>query len=200
MTRRTLVFAAIGLVALLVPATALAKGASQATITGPGLGDAITLAGEGQAGGEKLMVIMQEGGFFPSVFLTTPNPMHAQRPDGELGPLYTIVYEMPGPNGALDEIRQDVYPYATPVPVTYMEPGQRYFTSEETVGGWYVASQTLTSSLVDVGLPESAPPVGDDGLKAPWTTLLGMTAVAAAALAAAALGVRAWRRERPAPA
>ena len=199
MTRRTLVFATIGLVAVLVPATALAKGASQATITGPGLGDGITLAGEGQAGGEKLMVILQEGGFFPSVFLTTPNPMHAQRPDGELGPLYTIVYEMPGPNGALDEIRQDVYPYATPVPVTYMEPGQRYFTSEETVGGWYVASHTLTSSLVDVGLPLSAPPVGDDGLKAPWTTLLGMTAVVAA-LASAALGVRAWRRERPASA
>ena len=200
MTQRMLVFAAIGLVALLVPATGLSKGASEATVTGPGLGDGITLAGEGQAGGEKLMQIAQEAGFFPAVFLTSPNPMHTQQPAGVLGPRYTIAYEMPGPNGELDEIRQDVYPYATPDPVTYMEPGQRYFSSEETVGGWYVAAASLKDELVDVGLPETAPPGGDDGSEVPWTTLLGVTAVAAAALAAAALGVRAWRRQHPAPA
>ncbi len=199
MTRWTFVMAAVGVAALLVPTTAFSKGASEATITGPGLGAGIKLAGEGTVGGEKLMLIMQEGGFFPGMFTTTPSPMHKAQPVGTLGPRYTIVYEMPGPNGGLDEIRQDVYPYATPLPATYMAPGQPYFTTEETVGGWYEASASLKDYLVDVGLPASPPQIGDDGIEAPWVTLVGATAAVAAA-AAAALVVRAWRRERPAPA
>ena len=108
------------------------------------------------------MRLAEEAGFFPAVFLTTPNPMLSKRPDGDLGPRYTIVYTMPGPNNDVNEIRQDLYPYATPTPVTYVESGQRYFTTERTVGGWYVASQTLGNDLVAVGLPES-PPQGEDG-------------------------------------
>src|SRR5262245_28820074 len=155
MTRRMLVAATLGLTALLVPTTALAKGASEATITGPGLGAGITLAGEGQAGGEQLMQIAEEAGFFPAVFVTSGSPMHKTRPTGRLGPRYTIVYQMPGPNNELDELRQDVYPYASPSPVTYMAPDQRFFTTEKTVGGWYVASSRLKDHLVDVGLPAS---------------------------------------------
>jgi len=195
-----LMLAAIGLVALLLPATAPAKGATAATITGPGLGGGITLAGEGQDGGEKLMLIAQDAGFWPAVFLTSPNPMQGRQPAGTLGPRYTIVYVMPGPNGASSDIRQDLYPYARPAPVTYTEPGQGYFETERTVGGWYVASALLKDDLVDIGLPRAAPLVSDTGLQVPWTALLGAAAAVAAALALAALAVRARRRERPAPA
>jgi hypothetical protein len=197
MTRRMFVTAAVAVSALLVPVTALGKGASQATITGPGLGSAITLAGEGQIGGRKLALIAEEAGFFPSVFLSTPSPMHSSRPSGELGPRYRIVYEMPGPSNELDRIRQDIYPYATPTPVTYMTAGQSYFTTEETVGGWYVASAALKDALVDVGLPQSPPPVGNTHDGAPWATLVGAT-VGAGLVITALLGIRARRRESPA--
>ena len=50
------------------------------------------------------------------------------------GPRYTITYTMPGPRTS--ELRQDVYPYAKPNPVTDTAPGQRYFGSQRTVGGW----------------------------------------------------------------
>src|SRR5438067_2258405 len=110
MIRRALLSTILGVVVLLAPTAALAKGASEATITGPGLGGGIRLADEGEPGGGALMKIAEDSGFFPAVFLTTPNPMLSKRPDGELGPRYTIVYVMPGPSGGVDEIRQDVYP------------------------------------------------------------------------------------------
>ena len=50
-------------------------------------------------GGLQLMQIAEDAGFFPSVFVTTPNPMLSERPQGELGPRYTITYAMPGPSG-----------------------------------------------------------------------------------------------------
>ena len=96
----------------------------------------------------------------PSVFATSPNPMQTRRPAGDLGPRYTITYSMPGPNGA-NELRQDVYPYAKPSPVTHTDPGQRYYGSERTVGGWYVATYDPEGLvLVAAGLP-SSPPDGE---------------------------------------
>ena len=97
MTRLGVLAAAAALAAALTATSALAKGASEATITGPGLGDGITLAGEGQLGGERLMQLAEAAGFFPALFVTTPNPMHPARPAGELGPRYTIAYQLPGP-------------------------------------------------------------------------------------------------------
>ena len=199
MIRRALLSTILGVVVLLTPTGALAKGASEATITGPGLGDGIRLAGEGDPGGGALLQIAEDSGFFPAVFLTTPNPMLSERPDGELGPRYTIVYVMPGPSG-VDEIRQDVYPYATPSLVSYTKPGQPYFGTERTVGGWYVAGPTLKDDLVAVGLRATAPPVADDaGREFPWEAF----GVLALLVVLAGLGlavVRSRRRSDAAPA
>ena len=186
----------VTLVALALPGASLAKGASEAKITGPGLGSGITLAGEGQVGGEQLMQLADAAGFFPAVFLRTPNPMLSARPQGELGPRYTITYTMPGPSG-VDELRQDLYPYAKPSPVTYVQPDQSFFGTEKTVGGWYVASTTLKDDLVAAGLPES-PPVAGDRSEVPWT-VAGVVAAAVAALAVAGVAVLRIRR-RPGPA
>jgi len=201
MRRRALLPTILGIAVLLMPAGALAKGASEATITGPGLGDGITLAGEGQ-GGDQLMRLADEAGFFPAVYLTAPNPMLSKRPDGELGPRYTIVYTMPGPNNEADEIRQDLYPYATPSPVTYVASGQQYFTTERTVGGWYVASRTLRNDLVAAGLPANPPQPGDGGGGVRWGVIgaaLGSAAVCVLGILCALL-VRSRRRSDPAPA
>jgi hypothetical protein len=195
MKRLVLFSAAVALVAALGATSALAKGASQAKITGPGLGSGITLAGEGQLGGVQLMQLAEAAGFFPAMFVTYPNPMLSTRPQSALGPRYTITYAMPGPNG-VDELRQDLYPYAKPSPVTYVKPGQRFFGTEKTVGGWYVASATLRDNLVAAGLPET-PTIDGSGSEVPWTAV---GAVAAAVAALVVVGVAVLRSRRPGPA
>jgi hypothetical protein len=195
MTRLGVLAAAAALAAAFTATSALAKGASEATITGPGLGDGITLTGEGQLGGERLMQLAEAAGFFPALFVTTPNPMHPARPAGELGPRYTIAYQLPGPNGGLDELRQDLYPYAMPDPVTYVRPGEQYWATEKTVGGWYVSSSTLKEQLVALGLPQ-VPPTADGGSDIPWP-MLGAGALILVALAGIALFLV---RTRPGPA
>jgi hypothetical protein len=190
---KRLVFALLGVAAFfaLGAASALAKGASEATITGPGLDGPIALAGEGRVGGERLMQIAEAAGFFPAVFAQTPDPMLDERPAGDLGPKYTIAYVMPGPNGE-NEIVQDVYPYAQPDPVTYTAPGQSFFGTERTRGGWFLALGYLKDDLVEAGLPPTPPVAGDDD-GVPWTTVGGLVA-AAAALALGALGAYVLRR------
>jgi hypothetical protein len=199
MKRFALVPLAIALIAALVPATALAKGASEAEITGPGLDEPISLAGEGQPGGEQLMQIAEALGFFPAVFSQSPDPMLDERPAGALGPKYRITYVMPGPNNELDELVQDVYPYAEPNPVSYTKPGQKFWTTERTRGGWYVAAtQFAKDQLVTVGLPKS-PPGASDGDGFPTTTVVGLGIVLAAALGLVVLAAIRIRR-RPGPA
>lgn len=161
-------FAIALLLAALVPAAALAKGASEAEITGPGLEHPISLSGEGQPGGEQLMQIAEAAGFFAATFGQVPDPMLDRKPSGNLGPRYRITYVMPGPNNELDDIRQDLYPYASPAPVSYTPPGQPFFGTERTRGGWYVAATPfLKDALVAAGLPRT-PPDATDGSPFPW--------------------------------
>jgi hypothetical protein len=182
------------LAALLLPVFAFAKGASEATIVGPGLDEPVTLAGEGRAGGEALMRLADAAGFFPAVFVQSPDPMLDDQPEGTLGPGYTITYTMPGPAGE-DRIVQTLYPYATPSPVTYVAPGQRFFGTEETRGGWFTAGQTMLDHLVAAGLPREAPVTGDDG-SFPWamTTIAAVALAGILVLALALAGVLALRR------
>jgi len=166
MTRLTRLLLLALAIALIAPGAALAKGASQATITGPGLGDGLTLAGEGQPGGEALMQIAESAGFFMAAFGSYPLVLEEARPKGDLGPRYTIEYTMPGPNNEVDVITQHLYPYAKPTPVTHMAPDQPFWTVDRTFGGWFLATDLLKSQLVAAGLPETPPSGGGRG--APW--------------------------------
>ena len=74
----------LALVALALPATALAKGPSEAKITGPGLAKAITITGT-ETEGSPLMDLAEAAGFFPAAFGQTPNPMTSTAPKGNLG-------------------------------------------------------------------------------------------------------------------
>jgi hypothetical protein len=195
MKRLTLVAAASALAALLVPTAMLGKGASEATITGPGLGNGITLAGEGAPDGGTLMRLAESAGFFPAVFRTTPNPMLTKRPKGSLGPKYRITYTMPGPENDVSRITQDLYPFAKPQPVSYVKPGQTFFGDQKTLGGWFVANYVLKQQLVSVGLPETPP--GGGGSDGPWLVLVAVAS--AVAVFAAVLSVLRLRR-RPHPA
>jgi hypothetical protein len=143
----------VAVAALAAPATALAKGPDEATITGPGLGKAITIKGPEEEG-SPMMTFAEAAGFFPAAFGQQPNPMLPGRPKGDLGPRYTITYNVPGGDGESWTLKQDLYPYALPSAVTYMKAGQEIFDMT-TQGGWW-ADAALKDQLVALGLPKSA--------------------------------------------
>jgi hypothetical protein len=171
----------IAAVALALPAAALAKGPSEAVLTGPGLDTGITLSGLGDSS-----QLVSAAGFFPATFGQEPDPMLASPPKGDLGPRYTLTYTVPGPSGTDDTIVQDVFPYATPSPVTYSAPGQPFFGGQRTHGGWYVAAPTLRTLLVRAGLPAAPAPTGGGSGTPVWPWL------AAALGLLVALGWAAW--------
>jgi len=149
--KRVLLVLAIAMLAL--PATALAKGPSEARITGPGLAKAIVIKGA-EADGSPIMDLADAAGFFPAAFGQSPSPM-TSRPQGALGPKYAIDYTVPGGNTVTFKIHQDAYPYAKPYSVSYMQSGQPIFDMT-TKGGWFTDTR-LKEILVLHGLAKSAP-------------------------------------------
>jgi hypothetical protein len=183
----------VAVLVLLLPATALAKGPSAATVDGPGTGGGLPFTG-GEGDGSALALLSESAGFFPAVFEQTPSPMLAARPTADLGPKYTITYTVPGPNNDTFMIVQDLYPYAASGPVTYTKPGQAIFDMT-TRGGWYQAGADLKDTLVSGGLPATRPSGStSDGWSLPTVTAVVLAAVAA--LAVVAFFMR--RRLRPA--
>jgi hypothetical protein len=143
----------LAIAALALPAAALAKGPSEASIKGPGLSKAITISGPEEEG-SPMMNFAEQAGFFPAAFGQEPNPMLPGQPKGDLGPKYRIEYKVPGPDNEMFRISQDLYPYATPTAVTYMPAGQEIFDFT-THGGWF-ESPLLKDTLVAAGLPKTA--------------------------------------------
>jgi hypothetical protein len=192
---------AVALLALLLPAGALAKGPTAATITGPGLDKPLKLGGgpNALANGRPMEVLMTRGGFFQVAWGGQSRRALAKAPTKNLGPKYEVVYVVPGPSGQEDLIRQDLYPHAKGGPVSFTPAGQPFFGTRRTLGGWFRAQPVLTSALVAAGLPArtspTAPAAGDDTVPAfgLWTLL---SALALAAIAVLALR----RRARPAAA
>jgi hypothetical protein len=178
--RRFLLLATVGtLTALVSTAPAMAKGPSSASLTGPGLERALPVKGQGEMGtGTPLGSLVELGGFFPQMFVQTPDSTIRTRPAGDLGPRYRIAYRVPGPNG-ISTVVQDVYPYAK-TPVTYMSPGLRFWGSNRTHGGWFTSGPGLKATLVAAGLPES-PPVSNGG-SFPWAWVAGAGVVAVVVL------------------
>jgi hypothetical protein len=104
---------AVVLCALVLPAGALAKGPTTATITGPGLAKPLKLGGpRGWNTNSPMAILVNEGGFFQVACGTEPARALAQSPTRNLGPKYQIVYFVPGPSNQGDRIRQELYPYA----------------------------------------------------------------------------------------
>jgi hypothetical protein len=192
-------FLILAIAALALPTAALGKGPSGASIDGPSDGSGITLGGDGESGGTPLGDLADQAGFFPAVFAQQPDPMLDARPKGDLGPKYTVTYTVPGPNNETWKIKQEVYPYATPAPVTYMKPGQTVFQIPGgTRGGWFLADSRLKETLVSAGLPAQASEVSSGSTAFP-VSLVSLLA-AAMLLAAATAAVLLRRRTRPAAA
>ena len=195
---------AIALCALLFPAAALAKGPTEATITGPGLAKPLRLGGpRGWTADSPMAVLTNRGGFFQAAWSGQPGRTFAKSPTARLGPKYRVVYLVPGPSGKEDRIRQDIYPFAGGGPVSYTPAGQPFFDTRRTLGGWFRAGAQLEQALVAAGLPApsattrpmTALSAGGDSGRAVWPAAV----IALAALGGAAL-LLAKRRARPASA
>ncbi|HUK94811.1 MAG TPA: hypothetical protein VLU96_07115 [Gaiellaceae bacterium] len=164
---------------------ALAKGPSQAAISGPGLAGTLSFEGNGEHEGTALYDLTQDAGFFPAVFGQSPDPMLHGRPSGTLGPRYTIHYVVPDGEGTKWRVVQDLYPYAQGGPVTHMTAGQGIF-GEQTRGGWYRSDPGLEALLVRHGLPRVAPSSGAGSSAASTATALAIGAPVAILIAGAA--------------
>ena len=142
--------------ALTLAGSAAAKGPSTAKITGPGVASPVTISGIGEGDASTdLGLLVADGGFFPQVFGQSPSPLLRQVPR-DVGPRYTVSYTVPGPTEST--LVQDLYPYAAGGPVTYMQPGQRFWETERTMGGWYRGTSQLKAMLIRAGLPTAAAP------------------------------------------
>jgi hypothetical protein len=190
--------AAAALAALALPGLSAAKEPTSATIEGPGLDQPLTLSGPKDGRPSKFGRFVAAAGVPAAMFgHRTPDPMSRTQPEGTLGPRYTVTYVAPGPDGKLSRLSGELYPYAKPRPLTYMEPGQRFFETFRTHGGWFIAGPGLTRALVDLGFPNHPPGNGGDTGLRPWVIALLATAVLAGA---ATIGVSMVRRRRSSPA
>jgi hypothetical protein len=189
MNRRLTILVAAG-AALALPVAAHAKGASQATISGGGLAAPIVLmsdTGGDPSSGTPLAQLADAAGFFPAAVGQSPDPMLPSKPKGYLGQRFAIEWKMPGPSGVAT-IRQDLYPYAKPYPVTYMKPGQIFWDGRRTHGGWFLALADLKRVLVREGLP--AVPSSGSGGGSSWPTGLAVGLAVAGALGLTVLVAR----------
>jgi hypothetical protein len=152
--RRQIVAITVLGAALFLPAVAGAKGPESASLTGPGLGGrSLAVAGQGEMGqGTPLGALVDSGGFFAQMYGQVPDPTLKARPEGTLGAHYRVTYVVPGPNGIRSRVVQDVYPFAKPVALTYMRPGQRFWGNKFAHGGWFRSSAELRRALVQAGL------------------------------------------------
>ena len=91
--------AAVVVVALALPAAAVAKGPISASISGPGLEGPLVIKGDGEGPGTALGTLASTSGFFAQMYgATGPGTLKA-RPNLKLGPRYQVTYRVPGQDG-----------------------------------------------------------------------------------------------------
>ena len=196
--RRLAVVTGVALVLASTTSLAWGKGPVKASLKGPGLQEPVTFGG-GENAGSDVMMLAESAGLFPALFFESPSPMEEHRPEGRLGPRYSVAYSIPAPVGGSGTVLQYVYPYAAGGPVTYTPPGQPFLEGEAdgdkpffTHGGWFEATSLLKSTLVSAGLPSERPlPLREPseptpGLPAIWP-VLGVIVLCALALTIAFL-------------
>lgn len=209
-------------VAAAVATPALAKGATQASITGPGLARPITISapgeGEGLPGqGDPLSSLAGQTGLFTVLFgpgtgtPDEPSPLRTPPSAASLGARYTLTYTVPGvtpgPGQPDGQVRQYLYPSAAGGPVIYTLPGQQGFGQPLQAAGWLRGTPQLAVTLKRLGVPagptssRSAAPAPAASRKPGDTTARAWLVAAIASAVVIAMAGTAWwlrRRFRPA--
>jgi len=218
MLRRLIVLTAltagVGIATVLTLATpALAKGPSQARITGPGLAHPIVVSGNGEPGQPGILgtLAMQTRLFSVMFGPNAPVPPQLRTPPAaSLGPRYTIIYTVYGeftrPGKQFGQIRQYLYPRADGGSIIYTPPSQP--GGPLPVFGWFRASRHLSRTLAKLGVPprlgaqaasQSRLPSGAHPAAAQQAgppALAWLLASAAAIAAAALAGTALWLHHR----
>jgi hypothetical protein len=175
MLRRSIVFTLLATgtaIAVVAGAAtpALAKGATQASIAGPGLARPVTVpASDGEAlpgQGDTLSSLAEQTGLFTVLFgpesgtRDEPSALRTPPAAASLGPRYTLTYTVPGvtpePGQADGQIRQYLYPRTAGGPVIYTPPGQQGFGQPLQATGWLRGTPQLTATLTRLGVPARA--------------------------------------------
>jgi hypothetical protein len=143
---------------------AMAKGATEVSIAGPGLATPLQVSDDG-AGPSAIMPnqLADASGALFAVLRSTPSPIVSARPPGPLGPRYRVVYQVMTGAEQFTPVRQDVYPFARAGFVTYTPPGQHAF-HKSVRSGWYLSavqgdpgsgmsSEAATALFVSAGVP-----------------------------------------------
>src|SRR5215472_12089568 len=177
---------------------ALAKGPTQARITGPGLDRAIVISGGGEpTEHSKLATLAGQTGLFAVLFGAVPGmpaltPLRSAPPGASLGPKYTLIYTVPGlpsPSQMDGQYRQYLYPDAGGGPVIYTPPGQPSWAQYQ-LSAWVRGGPQLLSILGRLGVKAVAPPQAGKAVASyrPRTTM----PPAPHASGKAAVGVATW--------
>jgi hypothetical protein len=218
MLRRLIIVTAVAIgmsiaAAITLATPALAKGPSQARITGPGLAHAIVVSGNGEPGQPGMLgtLAMQTSLFSVMFGPNAPEPpqLRTPPPTASLGPRYTIIYTVFGeftrPGQQFGQIRQDLYPRAVGGPVIYTPPGQP--GGPVPFFGWFRASRHLPRTLAKLGVlprpgtqaaPQTRlPPAAHPAAQQAGSPTLAWLIASAATIATAALaGTALWLRHR----
>jgi hypothetical protein len=190
MRRSVVLLVAVGTCMLFAP-MASAKGASTASIDGPGTGGGgpIDVGGDPGMGdpkpGTDLERLAINTGIYAVAFGEHKSRLTSERPDGDLGQRHTITWTVPQPDGSNATVVQDLYPYADRGAVTRTRAGQMFFDGMKTRQGWFLGGADLTAILTEVGLAAEAPPV-----TRPAVMPVVMVTVGVLALLTLALGSR----------
>jgi hypothetical protein len=131
---------------------ALAKGASGASISGPGLEGPVELSGMGELGqGTNFSKFVEQSGFFDLVYVMEgPSKITEKAPEKPDGRVYEVVWQMGDA-----QIRSQIYPDTEGGPLVYLGPGQAVPGEAvmTTNGGWFQASPALRKTLEELGVP-----------------------------------------------
>jgi hypothetical protein len=209
--RIVVLFAAVTAVVFGVATPAVAKGADQATITGPGLSKPIVLGGNGEPGsGEQLGKMSEDSGLFRFIFGADngSGKVLLAQPAGDLGPKFSLNYRIPDAEPQGTTFHQDLYPSAAGGPVTFTPNGQIVFGTTVT-GGWYQPTPLFAQLLTAIGVPgvatsatstpsapatQAATSARSDGAPGWLPGVIIGVAVGLAVLAVVGLGLRSRRR------
>jgi hypothetical protein len=213
-----------------VAAPAFAKGATRASITGPGLARPVTISAQGggealPGQGDALSSLAEQSGLFTVLFgpgnggPDGPSPLRTPPGAASLGPMYTVTYTVPGvtpaPGQVNGQIRQALYPRAADGPVIYTLPGQQGFGQPLQATGWFRGTPRLTATLARLGIPPGASRPSARSSVAPVpsapapaaapkprarTTPAWLIATIASAVAIAIAGTALWLRRHSRPA
>ena len=130
-----------------------AKGPESAIITGPGIDQPIELINTTNR--DLVARLMEQTGLW---YATGDLPQPIDKPAGDLGPSYTLIWINSGPPGAsIDErtIRQEIYLDAEGGPVIHTPNQESLRGWGPVVNGWFAAPSGLRETLAELGVPIS---------------------------------------------